>query len=163
MKVRLTLGLVFLATALAFAQHDHAAVQHNDAQHAAMNQRGDHAMGFSQDKTTHHFRILDDGGAIEISANDPKDKASVDQIRMHLKHISQMFAEGDFSIPMLVHDENPPGAAKMKELRSSLKYSFEELPTGGRVRIRSSDSAANAAVHEFLRYQIREHRTGDPQ
>ena len=128
-----------------------------------MNQRGDKAMGFSQEKTTHHFRILNDGGAIEVTANDSKDKASMEQIRMHLRHIAQMFAEGDFSIPMLVHEENPPGAEKMKELRSSLKYSFEELPAGGRVRIRSSDAAATAAVHDFLRYQIREHRTGDPE
>jgi hypothetical protein len=31
------------------------------------------------------------------------------------------------------------------------------------VRIRTSDPEAVAAVHEFLRFQIRDHGTGDPQ
>ncbi len=29
--------------------------------HAARNARSDKAMGFSQEKTTHHFRLADDG------------------------------------------------------------------------------------------------------
>jgi hypothetical protein len=39
---------------------------------------------------------------------------------------------------------------------------FEELENGGRVRIRAVTPAARDAVHEFLKYQIREHATGDP-
>ncbi len=44
-------------------------------------------MGFSHDLTTHHFHLLKDGGEIVVTANDPKDTASVEQIRMHLSHI----------------------------------------------------------------------------
>ena len=33
---------------------------------ADVNQRGDHAMGFAHEKTTHHFRLYPDGGAIVI-------------------------------------------------------------------------------------------------
>ena len=33
---------------------------------------------------------------------------------------------------------------------------------GGRVRLRTSNPEALAAIHEFLRFQIEEHRTGDP-
>ncbi|PYR73529.1 MAG: hypothetical protein DMF86_20265 [Acidobacteria bacterium] len=32
----------------------------------------------------------------------------------------------------------------------------------GRVRITTKDARALEAVHAFLRYQIKEHRTGDP-
>jgi hypothetical protein len=64
---------------------------------------------------------------------------------------------------MLVHDEAPAGVDKMKELRATLSYSFEEMENGGRVRIRSESAEASAAVHEFLRSQIEEHRTGDPK
>src|ERR1051325_2730699 len=78
--------------------------------HAEMNQRGDQAMGFSQEKTTHHFRLFTDGGAIEVRANDAKDAENVRQVRAHLGHIARMFADGNFSIPMLVHNETPPGA-----------------------------------------------------
>jgi hypothetical protein len=71
--------------------------------------RGEHVMGFSHDATAHHFRLFHDGGAIEVTAIDPKDKASIDQIRTHLGHIAQMFASGNFQAPMLIHDtSNPP-------------------------------------------------------
>ena len=49
-----------------------------------MNKRGDHVMGFDHTKTTHHFRLLPDGGTIEVAANTVEDTESRDQIRMHL-------------------------------------------------------------------------------
>ena len=73
-----------------------------------MQGRGDEGMGFSQTKTTHHFILAKDGGAISVEANDANDTASRDQIRMHLAHIAKMFAEGNFDIPMFVHDQVPP-------------------------------------------------------
>jgi hypothetical protein len=33
---------------------------------AGVNARGDQGMGFNHEKTTHHFHLLPDGGAIEI-------------------------------------------------------------------------------------------------
>lgn len=122
----------------------------------------DHAMGFSQEKTTHHFFLYTDGGAIQVNANNPKDIESRDQIRMHLGHIAQMFADGDFQIPMLVHAETPPGVPVMKNLKSEITYRFEKLEEGGLVRIRTKNPAALAAIHDFLRYQISDHQTGDP-
>ena len=74
-----------------------------------MNKRGDHVMGFDHLKTSHHFRLLSDGGAIEIIANSADDIESRDQIRMHLGHIAKMFAEGNFNAPMLIHDQTPLG------------------------------------------------------
>jgi len=41
--------------------------------------RGDHVMGFSHDATTHHFHLLKDG-EIVVTANDPNDKASIDNV-----------------------------------------------------------------------------------
>lgn len=43
---------------------------------AAVNRHGDHVMRFSHEKTTHHFRLYPDGGAIEVTANDPNDVES---------------------------------------------------------------------------------------
>src|SRR5215471_17763400 len=86
-----------------------ACVCGQDSHHKAVDQRGDHVMGFSHRKTTHHFWLFNDGGAIEVTANDPKDTESRDQIRMHLSHIAQMFADGNFQAPMLIHDRMPPG------------------------------------------------------
>ncbi|HVN21726.1 MAG TPA: hypothetical protein VMU05_23270 [Dongiaceae bacterium] len=154
--MRRSLILAALFATFLFGQQQHAA----DHQ-GAVNSRGDHSMGFSHEKTTHHFRLFTDGGAIEVEANDPKDTESRDQIRVHLKHIAQMFSAGNFEIPMFIHDQVPPGVPVMKRLADRIKYDFQETPRGGRVRITTQMPEAVTAVHDFLRFQIKDHHTGD--
>jgi hypothetical protein len=129
---------------------------------ASLKERGEMGMGFSQTATTHHFLLTSDGGAIVVEANDPKDKESRDNIRMHLHHIQHAFQNGDFNIPMFVHDTVPPGVAVMKQRAKRIHYSIQETPNGGRVVIRTTDKAAVDAIHRFLQFQIFEHKTGDP-
>jgi hypothetical protein len=128
----------------------------------SMNERGDKAMGFDHQLTTHHFLLKTNGGVIQIEANDKADTASRDQIRAHMRHIATMFGEGNFSVPMLIHEQNPPGADVMKQLKTGIKYEFGENERGAFIRISTSDPAALKAIHEFLRFQIKEHMTGDP-
>jgi hypothetical protein len=133
----------------------------SDMQDEKMNERGDHVMGFDHTKTTHHFRLLADGGLIEVGANSPQDSESRDQIRMHLGHIAKMFAGGNFKAPMLIHDQVPPGVPVMQKLTSEIQYRFEETEQGARIRISTNSPEALQAVYEFLRFQIKEHKTGD--
>ena len=127
-----------------------------------VDQNGDQAMGFSHEKTTHHFLLRADGGVIRVDTNSGDDKESRDQIQTHLGHIAKMFAGGDFNTPMLVHSVTPPGTATMTKLKTDIKYTYEASPKGGRVVIVTSNKVALAAVHEFLRFQIKDHATGDP-
>jgi hypothetical protein len=129
--------------------------------HAQVDARGDHVMGFDHAETTHHFRLTASGGVIEVSANDPDDAASRDAIRAHLAHIAKMFAEGDFEAPMLIHDRVPPGVPVMQRDKKAIRWTYEETSAGGRVLATTKDAAALLAVHEFLRFQIEDHRTGD--
>ena len=129
--------------------------------HAQMHARGNHAMGFDQDKTTHHFFLYEDGGAIEVRVNDAGDTTNRDAIRSHLPHIVQMFGDGDFSTPMVVHDTNVPGTKELAALKDRVRYTYIESPAGGRVDIVTTDREALDAVHRFLRYQITDHKTGD--
>ena len=134
------------------------------AQHQAdVEKHGDEAMGFPHDKTTHHFRLYSDGGAIEVTVNDTKDSQNMQAIRSHLSHIVTMFSNGEFSIPMFVHDQVLPGVPVMKEKHAEISYSFEELSAGGRVRIKTPNPDALKAIHQFLRFQIEEHQTGDAE
>ena len=138
--------------------------QHQEAsdQHAAgVDARGDHAMGFSHGKSAHHFRLLPDGGTIEVVADDANDTDTRDEIRAHLSHIAKMFNNGDFQVPMFIHDTVPPGVPVMKFKRSEITYVFEPTTTGGQVRMVSADPDAVKAIHEFLAFQIDDHRTGD--
>jgi hypothetical protein len=136
--------------------------QNDKRRHEEVNERGDHAMGFSHDKTAHHFRLKDDGGIIEVTAISIDDEASRDQIRQHLRHIARMFSEGNFSAPMFIHGRTPPGVETMKRSKAEIKYQYEEIDRGAKVRITTANTEAVKAVHEFLRFQIQDHRTGDP-
>jgi hypothetical protein len=138
-------------------EHMKSASQHQ----ADVEKHGDQAMGFPHDKTTHHFRLYSDGGAIEVTVNDSKDSQNLQSIRSHLTHIATMFSNGDFAIPMFVHDQVPPGVPLMKEKHTEISYTFEELPAGGCVRIQTNNPDALKAIHDFLRFQIDDHHTGD--
>ena len=140
------------------SHEEHLAQMEKDA---ALKERGASAMGFDQDKAAHHFRLDRIGGAIEVVANDPADDALRQQIRAHLRSIAREFAGGDFGRPLATHAELPPGTRTMTQQRGALAFVYEDLPGGGRVRITASNAKAIDAVHQFLRYQIREHKTGD--
>jgi hypothetical protein len=132
-----------------------------DSQAAGVDQRGDQAMGFSHESTAHHFLLLTDGGMIKIEAKTESDDATRDQIRIHLAHISAMFSTNDFVIPMFIHGRMPPGAPIMKAKHDAITYKFEPTSRGGQVRITTHDPDAIKAVHDFLKFQIEDHRTGD--
>ncbi len=175
---RLTVLLTAIACALVVAAPQTAAAQEPDhascpmhAEHAAqkdhdhaanVDRRGDEVMGFTHAATTHHFRLFQDGGAIEIAANDPQDAASLAAIRSHLAAVAAAFAKGDFAMPQAIHGESPAGAATLAAKAAEIDYRYEETASGARVRLLAKTPETLAAVHDFLRYQITEHRTGDP-
>jgi hypothetical protein len=159
--MRTTAVLIFLALALtAHAQQkdtQQSAAQH----HGDVTKRGEQAMGFSQEKTTHHFLLFKDGGAIEVETNDPKDTDSLDQIRQHLSHIARMFSNGNFDMPMFIHGTTPPGVPTMTQLHDQIHYEFQETSRAAKVRITTANAQALEAIHSFLRFQIADHQTGD--
>jgi hypothetical protein len=149
----LILAIVLSAPALASAQSpDH---------HAQMLARGAHAMGFDQARTTHHFYLYEDGGAIQVTVNDVKDAENLAAIRSHLPHLVTMFGSGDFSMPGFIHDRPVPGSAVMAQNKDHIAYVYEEMPGGGRVRVITRFAPALQGVHEFMRFQITDHKTGD--
>ena len=50
----------------------------------------------------------------------------------------------------------------LRTLKAELKYQYEDIDRGGRVRIiATQNKKALEAVYEFLRFQIADHQTGD--
>jgi len=141
--------------------HEQHKASQEKEHHQGVVERGDQVMGFSHEKTSHHFRLYADGGAIEADAIDVQDTASREEIRAHFGHVAMMFAAGDFSAPMLIHEQNPPGTEEMKRLRNAIQYNLENTDRGARVRITTKNPEALRAVHQFLRFQIADHQTGD--
>jgi hypothetical protein len=156
----MTGSILIAATAVALVsvtpsvpeQHSHA------PQRAAMDHRGQQAMGFDQAKVRHTFATADNGGTIEVVAKDAKDSETVIEIRGHLRQIARLFKAGDFSKPLFIHAQDPPGVDVMKARRADIEYRYEERPAGGTVTVSSKNADAIAAIHAFLRFQQGEHK-----
>lgn len=133
----------------------------DSAEHgAAVDGRHD-TFGMSHSTSTHSFRLFADGGAIELRANDAADRATIDSIRTHLQQVAAQFKDSDFSTPAFVHGYRPDGVAQMERVRSDIRYRYEPVETGGRIRIITRSAEALAAIHDFLRFQVTEHRTAN--
>ena len=147
------------------AQHMKEAQASQSKEHyEGVDKRGEarEGMGFSQAETTHHFLLTENGGIIQVTANDPADKESIGQVQQHFEHIRMSFSKGDFSIPHFVHDQTPAGVKVMQQQKAKITYTTEKLENGARLKIETKSPEALAAIHEFLRFQIADHRTGDP-
>ena len=53
------------------------------------------------------------------------------------------------------------GVATLEKLKAEVRYDFAATKLGGTVQIRTTNKEALKAVHEFLRFQISDHKTGD--
>ncbi len=128
-----------------------------DSAFAAMQARGELVMGVNQYTSGHVFEDLPDGGRIVLERDTGSDTAGVAQIRQHMRDIVAAFDAGDFTKPFQVHAGAVPGTSVMAARRSTIAYQEIDRPRGGEVRIRTTDSGAVAAVHEFLAFQRRAH------
>jgi hypothetical protein len=133
-----------------------------DARRDQVDHRHDEATGVAHEGSVHHFLLAKDGGSIRLEVTDATQVEARDRIREHLQIVARSFAAGDFSLPMLIHDQVPPGVDLMKELEDAIHYSYAPTDGGGVVRISTQDPRALEAVHQFLRFQIQDHGTHDP-
>jgi hypothetical protein len=118
-----------------------------------MQERGRMVMGVDQYTSAHVFEDLPDGGRVALDRDRLGDTTGIAAIRLHMRDIAASFRTGDFTKPFQVHAQVVPGTAVMQARRAAIEYDVVDRPRGGEVRIRSSDPAAVAAIHEFLAFQ----------
>ena len=124
-----------------------------DSAYAAMQSRGEMVMGVNQYTSAHVFEDLPDGGRVVLDRDTSADTLGVVGIRQHMRDIAVAFEAGDFTKPFQVHAEAVPGTSVMAARRGGISYQEIDRPRGAEVRIRTSDAAAVAAIHEFLAFQ----------
>ena len=130
-----------------------------DSGFVGVQARGREAMGVDQYTSTHLFEPLPDGGRIELQ-RDVSDSAGRAQILAHMGRIAAAFATGNFTLPGFVHARDVPGTEVMASEREKISYTVESLPRGAALRLRTNDTAAVEAIHEFLAFQRMDHRAG---
>jgi len=147
-RLSLTLGVILLV----------ACGRSRDADDfSAMQMRGEHVMGVNQYTSAHVFEDLPDGGRVVLERADAADTADIKTIRAHMREIAAAFTAGDFAKPFAVHAQTVPGTDVLAQKRGAIRYEVRDLPRGGEVRIRTTDSTAIAAIHEFLAFQRNAH------
>lgn len=132
-----------------------------DSAFTRVQARGRMAMGVDQYTSAHSFEPLPDGGRITL-IRDSGDTAGGARIRAHMQEIAAAFRQGNFALPGFVHDREVPGTAVMRARRAQISYTPDSIPGGGQLRITSRDPRAIAAIHDFLAFQRRDHRTEEP-
>jgi hypothetical protein len=155
---RLSLALALILM-VGCAREDRKSVR-GDSAFAALQQRGETAMGVNQYTSQHVFEPLPDGGRIVLQR---KESDSVGQatIRAHMREISTAFRNGDFALPGFVHATGDvPGTAVMRRLKAEISYTPRDLPGGAEVVIASRNPEAVSAIHDFLAFQRMDHRAG---
>jgi hypothetical protein len=130
-----------------------------DTGFAAVQDRGRVAMEVDQYTSTHVFEPLPDGGRIELQ-RDVADSAGRARILAHMGRIAAAFSTGDFRLPGFVHAREVPGTRVMAAEPGKISYAVESLPRGAALRLRTTDSAAVEAIHDFLAFQRMDHRAG---
>jgi len=153
----IVLAIVFL---IACAKTGAPPAAKSDSSFAALQQRGETAMGVNQYTSQHVFEPLPDGGRIVLQRKEA-DSAGTETIRAHMRTIAKAFSNGDFALPGFVHaTSDVPGTAQMKKLHTEISYTPEDLPRGGAVVISTKNPEAIAAIHDFLAFQRMDHRAG---
>jgi hypothetical protein len=130
-----------------------------DSAFAGVQARGGVAMGVNQYTSRHVFEPLPDGGRIALQ-RDAADSEGAVQIRRHMHEIAGRFAAGDFTLPGFVHARTVPGTEIMAARRAAIAYTVDTLPRGAALWIRTADSTAVRAIHEFLAFQRHDHHAG---
>jgi hypothetical protein len=132
----------------------------SDSSFAALQQRGETAMGVNQYTSQHVFESLPTGGRIVLQRKEP-DSVGEAAIRAHMRTIANAFTGGDFAVPGFVHATSEvPGTSVMKELKAEITYTPQDLPGGAEVVISTKNPKAVSAVHDFLAFQRMDHRIG---
>jgi len=130
----------------------------SDSTFAALQQRGETAMGVNQYTSQHVFEPLPDGGRIVLQRTET-DTIGEATIRAHMRTIASAFSAGNFALPGFVHAmPDVPGTAVMKRLKGEITYVARDVPRGGEVLISTKNPEAVSAIHDFLAFQRMDHR-----
>jgi hypothetical protein len=118
--------------------------------------------GFDSERVVRHFYLLKNGGAIEVAAKDPNDETTVKAVQAYLKKESDLLAKGNFENVNAIYGKLPDGTPQLKKMRDTVTFAAVPEENGGVLRLLTVNPQAKSAIHDYLRYQIDQFKTGDP-
>lgn len=159
-----TACMLFLVSALAsigWSQSPVTAVP-SAATENDLNIRFSKTLGTDANKIVQHYYLVKNGGVIEFTAKDPNDSSVVSAVQKYLDAQKDMFEKGKNDVDADIHGKIPDGLAALKKLRNEITFFAVRSDSGAALRMFSVNGQARQAIQEFLKFQINEHKTGDP-
>ena len=150
-----TLFLLLILASFGFAQS--AGPAEND-----LNARFSKALGTDASKIVQHYYLVQNGGVIELTAKDPADHACIVAIQKYLDLQKDLFERGKNDSDTEIHGKVPDGLAALKKLRGDITFFTVKDDNGAVLRMLTVSDQARQAIQDFMKFQINEHKTGDP-
>ncbi len=126
-----------------------------------VNARFSKAMGTDVNKVVQHYYLVKNGGVIEFTAKDPNDTVSIAAIQKYLDLQRDQLEKGKVDVDADVHGKIPDGLLVVKRMRGEITFYTVKSDNGAVLRMFSVNEQARQAIHEFMKFQITEHKTGD--
>jgi hypothetical protein len=118
--------------------------------------------GFDSERVNRHFYVLKNGGAVEVTVKDPSDESTIKAIQAHLKKESDLWTKGNFDTVTAAYGRAPEGALQLKKLRDNVTFAVVQEENGAVIRMLTVNPQAKSAIHDYLKFQIDQLKTGDP-
>jgi hypothetical protein len=147
--------LVFVVSSLAWSQTPATA-------DSEINARFSKSLGTDANRIFQHYYLVKAGGVIELTAKDPADKSSVAAVQKYLETQKDLFEKGKNEGDAEVHGKVADGVPVLKKLRNEITFFTVKSEEGAVLRMFSTNEQARQAIQDFIKFQINEHKTGDP-
>jgi len=127
-----------------------------------LNSRFSKALGTDASHIIQHYYLVKNGGVIEFAAKDLSDSATISALQKYMEAQKDLFEKGKTDADADVHGKVPDGVPILKKLRNEITFFTVKNDDGGALRMFSTNDQARQAIQDFLKFQINEHKTGDP-
>ena len=127
-----------------------------------LNSRFSKALGIDADKISQHYYLVKNGGVIEFTSKDPADSATISAVQKYLEAQKDLFEKGKNETGSEIHGKVPDGVLTLKKLRNDITFFAVKTDGGAALRMFSVNTQARQAIQDFLKFEITEHKTGDP-
>lgn len=128
----------------------------------SFNTRFSKALGTDVDKVVQHYYLVKNGGVIEFTAKDPADNATIATVQKYLEAQKDLFEKGKAEADAEIYGKIPDGLPALKKLRNEITFFAVNTDSGAALRMFSVNEQARQAIQDFMKFQINEHKTGDP-
>jgi hypothetical protein len=119
---------------------------------------------YDRDRVVHHFYLSPDGGIMTLAVKDAADTETRKAVRAYVQRVSQLIVVGNLDRLREQFGQGMPGLDRIAEARArkaTITVRSSTPDEGSHIVFTSADPGALQGLHEFLRFQIEDLKTGD--